>query len=85
MSALLLRRRVAVDAPRRRDTDADRSDWVCETDPHNIRGINVKQAGVWQQNTDRVGYRDVNVPLSWYCLVPTQVGFPVRTGVNMDA
>lgn len=60
-------------------------DWVCETDPHNTRGINVKQACLWQQNTDRVGVRNVNDPLSWYCLVSVRVWVPVRVGVNMDA
>ena len=42
-------------------------DWVCQTSPNDRRGISVKQACLWQQNTGVVGYTNVNDPLSWYC------------------
>ena len=60
-------------------------DWSCQTDDNNRRPISVVEACQQQQNTSRVGVRDVNDPLSWYCLVSTQVWVPVRVGVNLTA
>lgn len=42
-------------------------DWVCQTGPHDRRPIDVRQACIWQQNTNVVGYTNRNDPLSWYC------------------
>jgi hypothetical protein len=43
-------------------------DWVCQgSNPNDRRPINVRQACIWQQNTNVVGYTNVNDPLSWYC------------------
>jgi len=42
-------------------------DWVCQTSDHDRRPISVKQACIWQQNTERHGFTDRNNPLSWYC------------------